>query len=88
MNSRPAFPPLPVEIVLAPDWWHAHAGMDFDPDFFFHPRRRVEAERKMEQVAHERWGRFGQGKDRDRDVPWLGQSIWRRGSCSEMLGCG
>jgi len=41
-NTDP--PLLPVEIVLAPDWSHAHAGIDFDQDFFFHPRRRVEAE--------------------------------------------
>jgi hypothetical protein len=81
-------PLLPVEIVLAPDWWHAHAGIDFDRDFFFHPRRRVEAERKMEQVAYERWGRFGQGEDRNKDVPALGAVHLAAGFLlSQMLGC-
>ncbi len=31
---------LPVEIVLAPGWWHRHEGMTFDEDFFFHPAKR------------------------------------------------
>jgi hypothetical protein len=85
-NTDP--PLLPVEIVLAPDWWHAHAGIDFDQDFFFHPRRRVEAERKMEQVVYERWGQFGQGGDRDRNVPLLGAVHLAAGFLlSEMLGC-
>jgi hypothetical protein len=85
-NTDP--PLLPVEIVLAPDWWHAHAGIDFDQDFFFHPRRRVEAERKMEQVAYERWGEFGLGGDRDRDMPVLGAVHLAAGFLlSEMLGC-
>jgi hypothetical protein len=88
MNSRPAFPLLPVEIVLAPAWWHTHAGLDFSEDFFFHPRRRVEAEREMEQVLFERWGQFGQGKDRKRDVPLLGAVHLAAGFLiSEMLGC-
>jgi hypothetical protein len=79
---------LPVEIVLAPDWWHAHAGMTFDRDFFFHPARRVESERKMEQVLHERWGRFGLGADRDRDIPLIGATHLAAGFLlSEMLGC-
>jgi hypothetical protein len=42
----------------------------------------------MEQVAYERWGRFGQGKDRDRDMPWLGAVHLAAGFLlSEMLGC-
>jgi hypothetical protein len=88
LNTRTGSQLLPVEIVLAPDWWHAHAGIDFGPDFFFHPRRRVEAERKMEQVAYERWGRFGLGRDRERDVPFLGAVHLAAGFLlSEMLGC-
>ena len=87
-SAKTENPLLPVEIVLAPDWWHAHAGIDFDPDFFFHPRRRVEAERKMEQVAYERWGKFGLGGDRGRDVPALGAVHLAAGfMLSEMLGC-
>jgi hypothetical protein len=79
---------LPVEIVLAPDWWHAHAGLTFDRDFFFHPARRVEDERKMERVLHARWGRFGLGADRDRDLPLIGATHLAAGFLlSEMLGC-
>ncbi len=88
MTAKTEPPLLPVEIVLAPDWWHAHAGIDFDQDFFFHPRRRVEVERKMEQVAYDRWGRFGQGGDRNRDLPLLGAVHLAAGFLlSEMLGC-
>ena len=88
MNSRPAFPVLPVEIVLAPEWWHVHAGIDFDEDFFFHPRRRIEVERKMEQVLFERWGRFGLGKNRKTDLPLLGAVHLAAGFfLPEMLGC-
>ncbi|MGO8747411.1 MAG: hypothetical protein ACLQNE_15615 [Thermoguttaceae bacterium] len=59
--------PLPVEIVLHPSWWHAHAGISFDKDFFYHPAKRVESKRRMEAVLHERFGRHGLGADRDRD---------------------
>ena len=41
---------LPVEIVLAPEWWHKNEGMIFDRDFFFHPAKRVESEQKMEKI--------------------------------------
>jgi hypothetical protein len=79
---------LPVEIVLAPDWWHAHAGINFDKDFFFHPLRRVEAERQMEQVLYQRWGEFGLGPDRDRNLPLVGATHLAAGFLlSEMLGC-
>jgi hypothetical protein len=79
---------LPAEIVLAPDWWEARAGITFDPDFFFHPARRVEAERKMEQALYERWGRFGLGADRNRDLPLVGATHLAAGFLlPEMLGC-
>ena len=81
-------PLLPVEIVLAPDWWHRHAGICFDPDFFFHPARRVEDERKMERVLSERWGRCGLSADADTDVPLVGATHLAAGYLlSEMLGC-
>jgi hypothetical protein len=79
---------LPVEIVLAPDWWHAHAGVCFDQDYFFHPVRRVEAERQMERVLYERWGAFSLGKDRSVDLPLVGAVHLAAGFLlSEMLGC-
>jgi hypothetical protein len=52
---------LPVETVLHTSWWHAHAGITFDEDFFYHPAKRVESERRMEAVLYERFGRHGLG---------------------------
>lgn len=79
---------LPAEIVLSPVWWNRHVGLTFDEDFFFHPVRRVEAERKMEQTLHDRWGRFGLGRNRDRDLPQVGAVHLASGFLlSEMLGC-
>jgi len=79
---------LPVDVVLGPAWWNRHAGITFDEDFFFHPARRVEAERKMEQVLDERWGRFGLGADHDKDLPVVGAVHLAAGYLiSEMLGC-
>ena len=63
---------LPVDIILHPSWWHAHAGITFDEDFFYHPAKRVESERRMEKVLHERFGRHGLGADHDRDLPVIG----------------
>jgi hypothetical protein len=79
---------LPVDIVLHPSWWHRHEGITFDEDFFFHPARRVEVERKMEKVLYERWGRYGLGKDHDRDLPQIGPVHLAAGYLtSEMMGC-
>ncbi len=80
--------PLPVEVVFHPSWWHRHAGISFDEDFFYHPVRRVEAERRMERVLYERFGDLGLGEDRDRDVPAVGPVHNAAGYLlSEMLGC-
>ncbi|MHC4401808.1 MAG: hypothetical protein ACYTG0_19220 [Planctomycetota bacterium] len=79
---------LPVDVVLHPSWWHLHEGITFDEDFFFHPARRVEAERKMEEVLYDRWGRYGLGEDRHADVPWVGAVHLAAGYLtSGMLGC-
>ena len=87
-NDRLQNPMLPVDVVLHPSWWHRHEGISFDEDFFFHPARRVEVERKMEQVLYDRWGRFGLGEHRDRDVPWIGAVHLAAGYLtSKMLGC-
>jgi len=80
--------PLPVEIVFHPSWWYRHAGITFDEDFFYHPARRVEAERRMEQVLYERYGDLGLGEDRNRDRPVIGAVHNAAGFLlSEMLGC-
>jgi len=79
---------LPVDVVLHPSWWYHHEGITFDEDFFFHPARRVEVERRMEQVLYDRWGRFGLGEYHDRDMPWIGPVHLAAGYLtSEMLGC-
>ena len=44
--------PLPVDIVFHPVWWHRNAGITFDESFFYDARRRVEDERRMEQVLY------------------------------------
>ena len=41
--------PLPVEVVFHPSWWNRHAGIVFDEDFFYDPRRRVADEQRMER---------------------------------------
>ncbi len=79
---------LPVDIVLHPSWWYAHAGITFDEDFFYHPAKRVESERRMEQVLYERFGGHGLGADRNRDLPLVGAVHNAAGYLvSEMLGC-
>jgi hypothetical protein len=77
-----------VDIVLSPAWWCRREGITFDEDFFFHPFKRVEAERKMEQILYERWGRFGLGNDRNKDLPQVGAVHLAAGFLlSEILGC-
>jgi hypothetical protein len=79
---------LPVEVVFHPSWWHRHAGISFDEDFFYDPRRRIEDERKMERVLYERFGDLGLGEDRDKDLPVLGPVHNAAGYLlSEMIGC-
>ncbi len=79
---------LPVDIVLAPEWWHKHTGMTFDRDFFFHPLKRVESEQRMEKELYERWGKYGLGADKDQTKPLIGAVHLAAGyMISEMLGC-
>jgi hypothetical protein len=79
---------LPVEVVFSPQWWNKQTGLTFDRDFFFHPARRVEDERKMENHLYEKWGQYGPGGDRNRDKPEVGAVHLASGYLlSEMLGC-
>lgn len=79
---------LPVDIVLAPEWWNKNTGITFDRDFFYHPARRVEDEQKMETVLYERWGQFGQGLHKGEKRPEIGAVHLAAGFLlSEMLGC-
>jgi hypothetical protein len=79
---------LPVELVFSPQWWNKQTGMTFDRDFFFHPARRVEDERKMEQYLYEKWGRYGLGRDHGAERPEAGAVHLAAGYLlSEMAGC-
>jgi hypothetical protein len=79
---------LPVDIILAPEWWHKHEGFTFDRDFFFHPARRVDDEQRMEKILYERWGKYGLGKNKDEKRPEIGAVHLAAGYLlSEMLGC-
>lgn len=81
-------PILPVDIVLAPAWWYHNEGITFDEDFFYNPAKRVEAERKMEKVLYQRWGKYGLGEDKDKDLPVIGPVHLAAGYLlNEMLGC-
>jgi hypothetical protein len=88
MNSEDYETILPADIVLAPAWWHENEGITFDEDFFFDPARRVEVEQQMEKVLYERWGKYGLGQDRDKELPVIGAVHLAAGFLvSEMLGC-
>jgi len=88
MNTPTSHPILPVDIVLAPEWWYAHEGLTFDEDFFYHPLKRVEVEQRMEKTLYERWGRYGLGEHRNDQRPEIGAVHLAAGFLlSEMLGC-
>ena len=79
---------LPVEVVFHPSWWYTHAGITFDRDFFFDPKKRVESEQKMEQVLYERFGQYGLGEYHNEELPVIGAVHNAAGYIiSEMLGC-
>lgn len=83
-----AGPILPVDIVLSPSWWNRHAGISFDEDFFYHPLKRVEAERTMEQTLYRRWGEFGLGQKNPESKPVIGAIHLAAGfMVQEMAGC-
>jgi hypothetical protein len=88
MNTSLASNILPVDIVLAPEWWNKNEQIVFDRDFFFHPLKRVEAEQRMEKVLYDRWGNFGLGQHQDEARPEIGAVHLAAGFLvSEMLGC-
>lgn len=79
---------LPVDIVLAPEWWYRNEKITFDKDFFFHPKKRVEEEQRMEKILYERWGQYGLGEHKDEKRPEIGAVHLAAGFLlSEMLGC-
>jgi hypothetical protein len=79
---------LPVDIVLAPEWWNKNEKITFDHDFFFHPLKRVEEEQKMEKILYDRWGQYGLGQQKGEVRPEIGAVHLASGFLlSEMLGC-
>ncbi len=79
---------LPVEVVFHPSWWFKHEKITFDEDFFFHPVKRVEVERKMEQVLYDHFGKYGLGENRDKNLPVVGAVHNAAGYLlSGMMGC-
>jgi hypothetical protein len=79
---------LPVDIVLAPEWWAKNTELTFDRDYFFHPLKRVEAEQRMEKELYERWGKFGLGESHQELRPEVGAVHLAAGYLiSEMMGC-
>lgn len=81
-------PLLPADVVFAPQWWHHNEGITFDRDYFFHPAKRVEVERKSDQALYRRWGKFGLGENKDKDLPVIGPVHLAAGyMLNEMLGC-
>lgn len=88
MSNTRSFSALPVDIVFHPSWWHQTAGLVFDEDFFFHPKKRVEVEQIMEKVLYERFGQFGLGKYHDIERPVIGAVHLAAGFfLSEIMGC-
>lgn len=79
---------LPIELVFSPQWWNKEIGLSFDRDFFFHPARRVEDERKMEKHLWNKWGNYGLGADHNNYRPEVGAVHLASGYLlSEMMGC-
>ncbi len=79
---------LPVDVVFHTSWWNHHAGISFDRDFFYDPRRRVSDEQRMEQVLYERFGDCGLGAQHAEERPEIGAVHLAAGYLlSEMLGC-
>ncbi len=80
--------PLPVEIIFHPSWWYKHARITFDEDFFYHPLKRVESEKRMEKELYDRFGEFGLGEDHNKNQPLIGAVHNAAGYIiSEILGC-
>jgi hypothetical protein len=74
--------------VFHPSWWYKHTGITFDEDFFYHPLKRVESERRMERELFERFGQWGLGEDWGVTKPVLGAVHNAAGYIvSEMFGC-
>ena len=79
---------LPVEAVFHASWWHRHYGFTFDEGFFFDPDRRVEDERRMRAILHERFGDLGLGEAGAKPRPTVGPVNLAAGFLpSAVLGC-
>jgi len=58
---------VPVEVVFAPDWWHAHYGVEFDEPFYFDRDARIENDVVMRRALYKRFG-LGEANPQKRPV--------------------
>jgi hypothetical protein len=80
--------PLPVDVVFHPEWWHAHYGLDFGPEFHFDPGARIDCERRMRQALYDRFGDLGIGEAAARPRSVVGPVHLAIGFVVQaMLGC-
>ena len=63
---------LPVGVVFHPHWWHEKYGFKFTKEFFTDPEVRVESERRMRHILHERFGDLGLGEEDAQPRPVVG----------------
>lgn len=79
---------IPVDITFHPSWWHKHAGIDFNEDFFYNTRYRLEADQKMRKLLYDKFGDRGLGEKNPEPRPILGTDLIASGFLhSEIMGC-
>lgn len=79
---------LPVEVVFHASWWNRHYGFKFDEAFFFDPVQRVEGERRMREILHQRFSDLGLGEAKAQPRPVIGPVNLAAGFLpSAVLGC-
>jgi uroporphyrinogen-III decarboxylase len=79
---------LPVDVIFHPDWWHTQYGLDFREPFHLDPGVRVESERRMRQILHDRFGDLGLGEANAQPRPVVGPVHLAIGFVVQaMLGC-
>lgn len=52
---------IPLGVGLYSDWWYINYGISFDKKYYFDPETRVEAQREMAKILHQRFGDIGLG---------------------------
>lgn len=79
---------LPVEVVFTPRWWHKHAKINFDEDYFFDPKRRVHDEMIMRHYLYKRFKIKGLGDEYLTKKPIIGPVQLAAGFIiPQLFGC-